>query len=304
MAEVVSPEEVDGHRSKDNAWYCRMYGLWKQKRVATHPCLAISDVKPSRPSEEVNLIRKHWEPVFSHEPLCMDRVADIVGNELLDDMLAFVPPIAWNRVVVDPQSISDVLMASGPSAAGPDEITYAMLKPIAPEIAVIAHDWFQEACLSATLPTQLAEMAMVFLPKQTCTNMGAQGLRPISLLNTLCKLPCAVVARSLLVASEMWVSPLQHGFASKRDCASALAALESGVMTSAGSCSSGCVFLADLCQAFPSTRRDWVRLVLKRSGITDSWYNFFYAILGPKRCTLQWRRSSWSAFSICEGLLQ
>eukprot|EP00971_Amphidinium_carterae_P018308 360979-Amphidinium_carterae.1 len=104
--------------------------------------------------------------------------------------------------------------------------------------------------------------------------------------------------------SEKWVSSSQHGFSSGRDCASALAALESGVLKAADSSPSSCVLLADLCQAFPSTRRDWVRLVLLRSGIPDSLYNFFFAILGPKRCTFQWRRRSWAAFNIGEGLLQ
>eukprot|EP00971_Amphidinium_carterae_P049069 966984-Amphidinium_carterae.2 len=101
---------------------------------------------------------------------------------------------------------------------------------------------------------------MVFLPKHAGAILEPSAMRPISLLNTLYKLPCAVIARAFLAASATWVSVSQHGFTCNPDCASALEALETGVLDFAAASPSSCVLLADICQAFPATRRDWVRL--------------------------------------------
>eukprot|EP00971_Amphidinium_carterae_P088799 1757224-Amphidinium_carterae.1 len=185
LESCMDPATTTGSRLKDNSWHCRMYGLWRQQRLLPHPSLERSDFCPNCPADEVTLLSEHWGPIFSSAPMSMGQVADIVGDDLLEDVLSFVPQIPWERVEVNVERIETVLLEARSSAAGPDEVTYAMLKPLAPSVAAIACDWFCETCASASLPVQLAETSMVFIPKlSSAATVGPNNLRPISLLNT------------------------------------------------------------------------------------------------------------------------
>eukprot|EP00971_Amphidinium_carterae_P154123 3056649-Amphidinium_carterae.1 len=192
------------------AWHCSMYGMWRQKRLQAHPTLSLGELAPLSPSEEIRCLRNHWRNIFSPTTMSANAVADIVGVELFEDVLAFVPQLPWSKILIDEGSLESALRSARSTSPGPDEVTYAMLKPLAPVIASIALAWLNEVCATAVLPPQFAETSMIFLPKPSSTDMGPSSLRPISLLNTLYKLPCTVLARAMLAESGQWVSTSQH----------------------------------------------------------------------------------------------
>eukprot|EP00971_Amphidinium_carterae_P250595 4974790-Amphidinium_carterae.1 len=167
LAESVADDPALVGKRQDNTWHCRMYAMWRRQRLLPHPTLVQEGFAPSSANREVEMLREHWSPVFSPEPVSVNELVDVVGAHRMEDILAFVPALPWETLRVEEPAIESMLLQARSTAAGPDEITYSMLRPLAPAVASIACDWFRESCSTAVLPHMLAEMAMVFLPKKS-----------------------------------------------------------------------------------------------------------------------------------------
>eukprot|EP00971_Amphidinium_carterae_P035709 702937-Amphidinium_carterae.1 len=68
LAERVGVEHEDLSdlpKPQDNAWHCRMYALWRKKRLLAHPTLLSDSLVPSCPALEFQMLRNHWQVVPS-----------------------------------------------------------------------------------------------------------------------------------------------------------------------------------------------------------------------------------------------
>eukprot|EP00971_Amphidinium_carterae_P297785 5916451-Amphidinium_carterae.4 len=199
------------------------------------------------------------------------------------DILDYVVPLDWTRVVIDADSVSAALHgARTKSAPGPDGLSYKHLLHFEAEVVHLllnAHTHTQCARDGAWHPC-FQEAAHVFIPKIAAPTVACTDLRPLALKNAIGKLIPAVYSHQLAEQCCVDLADCQFGGLPGRTISDVFLALEKIALYLAQHFPEASILSVDLKTAFPSIRRSWCLSVLRASGADYCAMNFFANLLG------------------------
>eukprot|EP00971_Amphidinium_carterae_P134574 2667137-Amphidinium_carterae.1 len=169
-------------------WVSLCLARWKKSQFLSEPAVA-SCVDPEM---EVLALRRYWQEVFN-------RQAEI-DAVVAEHILPHTPMLPWDRLDLSRAQFISFIGKAPRTAAGPDGVTYDMLRALATPVGAIFEDMMAGMALGQPIPVHFSDSLTVFVAKKQ---------DPI---------PAAVLARQLSSFSD-WVHPQQYGFTPGRDTA-------------------------------------------------------------------------------------
>eukprot|EP00971_Amphidinium_carterae_P058528 1157708-Amphidinium_carterae.1 len=198
---------------------------------------------------EVDALCRYWQNVFNRD--------SIIDEGIAADILPHTPILPRHQLQLTQTEFARFITRAPSTAAGPDGVTYDMVRPLADTLGIIFADMMAGMSKGGSLPVHLSDSVTVFVAKKVGPVLQPGDFRPLSLNCVWSKTPAAVLARQLSTSSGEWVHPQQHGFTHARDTGDALLSLKTAAFSLSRLCKFSTALFADLAQAFASLSRTW-----------------------------------------------
>eukprot|EP00971_Amphidinium_carterae_P171692 3404163-Amphidinium_carterae.2 len=180
-------------------WVSLCLARWKKSQVISEPAVASC----LDPEMEVVALRRYWQEVFNRQA-----DTDVVAAE---HILPHTPMLPWDSLDLSRAQFITFIGKAPRTAAGPDGVTYNMLRPLANPLGTIFEDMMAGMALGQSLPVYFSDSLTVFVAKKQNAVLLPSDFRPLSLNSVWSKIPAAVLARQLSSLSDWVVSGAVSG---------------------------------------------------------------------------------------------
>ena len=173
----------------------------------------------SDPVKQANILKEQFKYVFSTSENITS--ADFITGYMKDQASHY--PVADNIAISEAGVVKLLKNLNAHKAGGPDNIKPTVLKELADELAPILTTIFRISLESGTIPSdwKKARITLAFIKGKIYLQ---SNYRSISLTCVCCKIMEHIVTSHIMSHAERnkILYPLQHGFRSKRSCATQL----------------------------------------------------------------------------------
>eukprot|EP00971_Amphidinium_carterae_P187280 3717167-Amphidinium_carterae.1 len=292
-AELVSYQQPEDTCTASRAqWVSLCLARWRKAQFLSEPSIE----RCTTSEMEVSALQHYWQEVFNRSTPIDEGMAEM--------LLPHTPSIPWHSLDLTRLEFAAFIKQAPKTAAGPDGVTYDMIRPLAEPLGVIYEHMMVGMAGGECLPIHFSDSITIFAPKKLDPMLQPRDFRPLSLNSVWSKVPAAVLARQLSRSSATWVHPQQHGFTQGRDTIDALLSLETCVFSMCRLYPYSSAVFADLAQAFASLSRPWVLRCAEASGCPGPLLWYLSQHLQAGYSWIRWRRMTHAGFPLTSGVRQ
>eukprot|EP00971_Amphidinium_carterae_P340848 6479364-Amphidinium_carterae.1 len=297
MAKETSEVETQERAHGSQRWMTAILQAWKRRKFVTStPGVRQADGIAMDEETEIGLLRDHWAKKFSHARRVCER--DAVR------MLSYIPRGRLPDIDFSEMEVRSLIRGLPMSAAGPDNVSYRMIKGaidvLAPVIADAGNAWQA----GARLPESWLSSHLIWIPKEEANALSVDQFRPLSLEQSCYKLLCRMMAAAWMPHLSALVSPHQHAYIRDRGLTTALWEIEFGALFAARAHEQALLLALDIDSAFPSVNRQWIKMVLRHVGLTDNQVRMLWPMFELREVPFIWRGRKVKGVSMSNGVAQ